>query len=512
MTESSSTKLVEALRKAVSRTSMLAEGNDPELDSVLRKIRQGIAKGADEASIQSLLTNAEPLLLKIDEARLSRSKQVRDTLHDLIDLLERLEAYRVPQSEKKDLETLIRSNWQSPSHWPELFKAYNKLAENTLSHPIEGNSDEKPSLFKRLFTRPSTEASKSQKNEQELMVHISHTLAGLLDNLSLPSDYDDQTLDLKKALSVNPDFQQLPLLLDEVIGLIMIAMGKNQEGLTNYLSQLNKQLASINKSIVHSYHSQQSLNESREGFDSTLKKHVKDTNDAVQEADNLDELKSLINQRMSSISNTMAEYRQKMIEQEKSATQSISLLRSKVTRMEKDAISLRSRLQEKLTQAMTDALTNLPNRAAYQDTILPLCQAMSQSKQSICLAVCDIDHFKQINDTWGHLAGDKVLRLVPRQIRPALAKEDMAFRYGGEEFVIIFPRTNLEQASKRAETIRQEVEKTPFNVNGEPVSITISIGLAELHPGENHESLFSRADKQLYLAKEAGRNRIMIDN
>ncbi|MGP3363024.1 GGDEF domain-containing protein, partial [Escherichia coli] len=141
-------------------------------------------------------------------------------------------------------------------------------------------------------------------------------------------------------------------------------------------------------------------------------------------------------------------------------------------------------------QAMTDSLTDLPNRTAYQDAILPLCKITQKTQKTICLAVCDIDLFKNVNDTWGHLAGDKVLRLVPKQIRNVLAKQDLIFRYGGEEFVIVFPDTSLKQATERAEAIRLAVAKTPFNMQGEPVSISVSIGIAELHPQEDPESLF----------------------
>ncbi|MBU1464806.1 MAG: GGDEF domain-containing protein [Gammaproteobacteria bacterium] len=507
MTESSSDKLIEALRKAVSRTSMLAEGNDPELDSVVRQIRQVITKGADAQEIQDVLNNAEPLLIKSDEAQSSRAKQVRSTLQELIDLLEKQDSKRVPQNEKKELEAQIRLHWQTPSKWPHLLKGFLSLAEKTLTQ-IE-SSQPKSSLFRRFFNRDLE--TKSQKNDQEIMIQISHTLAGLMNNLSLPSHYDEDIVDLKKALLGNDNLQQLPGLLDEAINLIMIAIGKTQESLTNYLNQLNKQLASINESISSSYHSQKSLSVSREGFNNKLQKQVTDTSQAVQSANDLESLKTLINNRLSTISSTMTEYKTQMVEQEKHANQSISLLKNKVTRMEKDTVSLRSLLQEKLAQAMTDSLTDLPNRTAYQDAILPLCKIMQKTQKPICLAVCDIDHFKKVNDTWGHLAGDKVLRLVPKQIRSALLKEDLMFRYGGEEFVIAFPDTTLVQAIERAEAIRLAVAKTPFNMQGEPVSISISIGIAELHTQENPESLFARADKQLYMAKEAGRNRVMAN-
>ena len=507
MTESSSDKLIETLRKAVSRTSMLAEGNGPELDSVVRQIRQVITKGANAQEIQDVLNNAEPLLIKSDEAQINRAKQVRNTLQELIDLLEKQDSKRVPQNEKKQLEAQIRMHWQAPSKWPHLLKSFLSLAENTLIQTE--SSPSRSSMFSRFFHRDLE--TKSQKNDQEIMIQISHTLAGLMNNLSLPSHYDEDIVDLKKALLGNNNIQQLPGLLDEVINLIMIAIGKTQESLTNYLNQLNKQLASINESISSSYHSQKSLSESREGFSNKLQTQVSDTSQAVLGANDLDSLKTLISDRLSTISSTMTEYKTQMVEQEKHATQSITLLKNKVTRMEKDTVSLRSLLQEKLAQAMTDSLTDLPNRTAYQDAILPLCKVMQKTQKPVCLAVCDIDHFKKVNDTWGHLAGDKVLRLVPKQIRSALSKEDLMFRYGGEEFVIAFPDTTLAQAIERAEAIRLAVAKTPFNMQGEPVSISISIGIAELQNLEEPEALFARADKQLYLAKESGRNRVMAN-
>lgn len=507
MTESSSDKLIEALRKAVSRTSMLAEGNDPKLDSVVRQIRQAITKGADANEIQDVLNAAEPLLIQSDEAQLSRAKQVRNCLQDLIELLEKQNTSSVPQNEKKQLEAQIRINWQVSSQWPHLLKGFLSLAEKTLVQTEHNPS--KSSFLKRFFNRETQVIT--PKNDQEIMVQISHTLAGLTNNLMLPSHYDDDISDLNKALLGNNNLQQLPALLDEVINLIMVAIGKTQENLTNYLNQLNKQLASINESITSSYHSQKSLSESREGFNAKLQQQVTNTSQAVKGASDLDSLKALIDDRLSTISTTMTEYRTQMLKQEKHATQSITQLKNKVTRMEKDTASLRSLLQEKLAQAMTDSLTDLPNRTAYQDAILPLCKIMQKTQKPICLAVCDIDHFKKVNDTWGHLAGDKVLRLVPKQIRSILSKEDLMFRYGGEEFVIVFPELNLAQATERAEAIRLTVAKTPFNMQGEPVSISVSIGIAELIPQEEPESLFARADKQLYLAKESGRNKVMAN-
>ncbi|MCB5161229.1 GGDEF domain-containing protein [Marinomonas algarum] len=518
MTDSSSDELVIMLRKAVSRTSLLAEGNDPKLDSIVRQIRQTITKGANAKEIQAVLSNAEPLLIQNDEVQLKRARLIRATLERLIDLLEKQEGSRVPQRDKKQLESQIRVQWQTSSQWPSLVKGFLSLAQKTLSTSEPEPPESRSSFLTRLFNRQESDGQQNTSNPNQgtldsadIMKQVSHTLIDLLNNLALPSRYDENINDLEHAFTQTTNLQDLPGLLDEVVHLIMISVGKTQENLTNYLSQLNKQLASINESISSSVNSQANLSQSRENFNCKLQNQVTNTAEAVKKSNDLDSLKSLIDERLTTISETMEEHKTQMIEQERHANQSITQLKNKVTKMEKDTVSLRSLLQEKLAQAMTDSLTDLPNRTAYQDAILPLCKFMQKTKKPLCLAVCDIDFFKKVNDTWGHQAGDKVLRLVPKQIKNALAKEDLMFRYGGEEFVIVFPNTALKDAEARAEAVRRTVFETPFNMQGEPINISVSIGITQLMPQESPEALFSRADKQLYLAKESGRNKVVAD-
>jgi len=490
----------------------MAEGIDPQLDLALKEIRNTITSNIDSDAMNKVLKDLEPKLLKADKSRDLRSKKLRDTLHDLVDLLERIPNHSVPQKQKKDLLTKIRSNWQSIYQWPDLIESCMSLIEATLEQSGEEKAG-KRSLFQKLFSKESDKnQGASDQDYTSVVLDVSQTLTSLLDNLSLPENFDDQISDIKSFLTESKELQHIPKMVAETTNLAMIALGKNQQDLTSYLSQLNSQLASINASIVSSYKGQKTLTNTRNDFNSNLQKQVSDTSSDVSQATDLGSLKDLIGERLGTISSTMDQYQKQMLEQDKQATQSISQLRNKVSRMEKDASTLRLNLQQKLAQAMTDSLTNLPNRAAYQDSILPLCNMNKKAKTQLALAVCDIDHFKNVNDTWGHLAGDKVLRLIPRQIRSALTEKDMAFRYGGEEFVILIPNTTPDAAKMKMDAIRQAVEKMPFNVQGQPVPITISIGIALLTGNETHEELFERADKSLYVAKEQGRNQVIFSS
>ncbi|SBS35481.1 Response regulator PleD [Marinomonas aquimarina] len=502
-------KAVESLLKAISRISMLAEGNDPELDTTLQSVRANLGRSQSTEVLNASLQTLEPLVLKYDEERLARAQSFRSQLLELIDMSDDLPDAQMSPQAKKAFEAEIRKHWQSSSKWPELLGQAVQLLHGALKTPSKTTKNN--SIIGRLFRRKNDHIPASASNV-EIMTHVSHTLAALLTNITLPDIYRDQLVDIKNALTASNNINHLPALLDEVITLIMVAVGKTQEDLTLYLSQLNQQLASINASLVANYKAQRSITSHRKEFGDTFQNHVNSTKSDVHNATDLNALKQLINDRMHTITEAMSLFQDKMQEQEKQAAQSITHLKNKVNRMEQDASHLRSSMQEKIAQALSDALTGLPNRAAYQDAIFPLLTSAAKNQHALCIAVCDVDYFKKINDTWGHLAGDKVLRLVPRQIQSVLKKEHLVFRYGGEEFVVIFPMTSLEQAYEHCQNIRKVVESTPFNMNGDPVSITISIGVSLFNGKESHDELFSRADKNLYQAKEQGRNKVIRDN
>ena len=130
-----------------------------------------------------------------------------------------------------------------------------------------------------------------------------------------------------------------------------------------------------------------------------------------------------------------------------------------------------------------------------------------RSGDALSVVVIDIDHFKSVNDRWGHAAGDRVLKTVSAQLRAQLRGGDFLARFGGEEFVVISPQTNLEQATHLSEKLRQHIGICDFHHTQEPVPVTISCGVATFHAGDTPDTVFDRADRALYQAKREGRNR-----
>lgn len=167
----------------------------------------------------------------------------------------------------------------------------------------------------------------------------------------------------------------------------------------------------------------------------------------------------------------------------------------------------------------TDVLTGWHNRRYLAMRINEeLARAQRDHTSLVCLML-DVDHFKQVNDNWGHSAGDAVLRELAQRIETQVRISDIAARYGGEEFVVLLPNTEVESATLLADRVRTAIAESPIELPcGETVSITVSIGIAIVHPDEDEsdlktvgDALIARADVALYAAKSAGRNRVIVE-
>lgn len=167
--------------------------------------------------------------------------------------------------------------------------------------------------------------------------------------------------------------------------------------------------------------------------------------------------------------------------------------------------------QRAIRQAQHDALTGLYNRQAMDRMIAREISLAERTGAPLAMVVIDIDHFKDVNDTHGHFIGDQILRMVANQIRSTVRDADLAFRYGGEEFVAVLTGATLTCAAQVADRIRINLETHDCDIGNDlSLRVTASLGVTDLRPGDTPQSLFQRADRALYEAKHSGRNRVEI--
>ena len=160
--------------------------------------------------------------------------------------------------------------------------------------------------------------------------------------------------------------------------------------------------------------------------------------------------------------------------------------------------------------ALRDPLTDTGNRVAMDQTLQREIDMSRRHLQPLSLLMLDIDHFKRINDSHGHSAGDDVLKAVAASIKGQLRNVDMVFRYGGEEFLILLSNTGREAAAMVGERLRFATQAREYLADGKSIELTVSLGCSTLLPGESAESLLRRADSALYVAKREGRNRLAM--
>ncbi len=228
----------------------------------------------------------------------------------------------------------------------------------------------------------------------------------------------------------------------------------------------------------------------------------------IGQATNLDQLKSNALEHIRALRDSIRQHR--ALESELLARTQAELGNLQTTlENTRQRMAVVEQASQRLSQeALSDPLTGAPNKRALN---LHLADLLHRTEvQPVCMMVFDIDHFKNINDSFGHQAGDRALKAIASKAAESLRQNDTLFRYAGDEFVIVLLRTELKDAQMVAERVRAAAEAIRFTWKGSnELRITISLGLAQGTPGEKGDALFERADQALLLAKRAGRNRVV---
>ena len=186
-------------------------------------------------------------------------------------------------------------------------------------------------------------------------------------------------------------------------------------------------------------------------------------------------------------------------------------LKKKLEESNQQIKKLTQELEATKKEATTDFLTQVANRASFDRALSDMVQDFYKRNYPFALLLIDIDNFKKINDTYGHQAGDYVLRELARVVKEQLRVRDLVARYGGEEFAVLLPGVTFSQAIRIAERIRQAIEKHLFRYHNVEIPVTVSIGVAIMRDGLDETFLVEKADKALYLAKRMGKNQVRTD-
>ncbi|WP_263263538.1 diguanylate cyclase [Pseudomonas sp. RIT-PI-S] len=338
--------------------------------------------------------------------------------------------------------------------------------------------------------------------------HIEGTLLKMLDDLVLPQRLQEKAESMRERLEHGLNWYELLPMLDDLAVMMLAISDNGQQELQRYLQQINERLAWFQDQLHLASQGQAETQDEARLLDSELREQVGGLHQSMAAADDADGLKRLLESRLDGLLGSMDEHRRRREAREEEVAERMRGLSERVASMEREAQAHRDVLEEQRQKALLDPLTGLPNRAGWNERLETLATQREAGEAPAQVAIMDLDHFKSINDGYGHLAGDRVLKIVADQLRRQLREGDFLARFGGEEFVALFPDSAPEAAREVMEKMRQVIEACPFHFKGMRIVVTVSIGTASLRAKELVEAALQRADQALYRAKDTGRNRI----
>lgn len=567
--EKSLTAQQELLRRALVRVSVVADGQDDALDGILTQLRERM-RGSITGDISSLLARLDEVAINFEQHRDQNALDVRTSLAETVKPLQSLDLTRgvkkeisqylaqlperskkvrlypallqqlasIQQQALKEIEQPKSSfiqkilGTQSASKLPE--KPIPDATDNHVAEAAEHTSfkensavvaapvaainyqeinaeltNSAPSITGASSITAAASVSQHQRIDGELpqkfVEQITQVINQFLTGLEKEAPMVKKVQVIRERLSLVTTADAFIKTLEELRDLMMQSYLTANQAFATYLKNVNQELADIYSLVGGAVESESNRRNASENLQNSVRKEMETLENNAESATDLAQLKNLVQSQIGNIRQALDHYQHSEQGQDQLASQ-LEALSTKIKVMEAEAEKSRSVLEKQRYKALHDPLTELPNREFYNERANYEYQRWQRYNRPLTLAVFDIDHFKKINDTHGHQAGDRVLKVIGRSVAKRLREVDFFCRFGGEEFVALMPETSLADAMPVLDAIRSAIANASFNYKEQPISITLSIGATEFKTDDDLEAAFVRADEALYAAKSGGRN------
>ena len=366
-------------------------------------------------------------------------------------------------------------------------------------------------------------ASEPEPGSQGLSSSLADMLIATINHvISIrPAQYDEAAQSLTKLIKANSPLESIIKNLLDLIIRIREDLWDERSRAYKQIGEILKTLENTEQNFIDSVSASQShLTDSNQSFTAAMETGLKEIGSLVDDGQvDLEHLCRQISQKVCNLNDCVRRKKEADLArlntldaEKKSAEQRLEKSKRDYAEFSRQSHEMLQEIENLRAVSLRDPLTGVYNRRAYDNQIVKTLEAVRAGVLKTCsMAVFDIDHFREFNNAYGHLAGDRVLAYVARLTRETLRSDDLVFRYGGDEFVILMPNVNLRAAANVAEKVRRSISAVEFKLfkNSElTVAVTISVGVAELKPEDDAAGFFARADQAMYQAKEAGRNRV----
>jgi diguanylate cyclase len=483
-----------SLGRLIMRLSMVAKGYDENLDPLLNRIHKAVRTGVSQTSLEHVETLSDGLL-HIPEPTGGAPSVIEPGLRKLIPKLK----LKAEDAEEATRLLLLLSRTSNDVSEDDLERLASILRGGESPRQSQAGSG----LFHRLFgSHTERDASAGDQPPNQIVLN-------LLARARWPVHWENPINEMRQRLSDHVSSDEWIAVLQDLLKLSSESYSKAEEEIKeaeDFLGNLTRRLQDLDEHLREVHDQRGELTDKSRQLTDDMFSHMNGIEASVEGATDLQTLKQEISWRMNDINGLLNGF----LEEEQAfytqADASEGDLRERLKQLEQESEDLRYRMLEARHLALLDALTQLPNRMAYDERIVHEYARWRRFGESLVIQVWDVDDFKQLNDRFGHKAGDKALYVIGQCLKKRLRETDFIARYGGEEFVALLCGANKKEALAVADEMRVSVMESGFHSSGKAVPVSISCGLAMFEEGDTTESVFERADRALYRAKQQGKN------
>ncbi|MCK7460089.1 GGDEF domain-containing protein [Idiomarina aminovorans] len=453
-------------------------GVDTELDRSLHKLRGHLQQNASTAVLEPIMQRLSDTISQHTIRLQTQLKRTNESIRQA------LVSIKPQHNDSKNKLEQIANEFEQPAM--------------TVSHYLPLVNQ----LLALSYQQPAvqTETDVNQYQAQ---------LLDLLSEVEFSGSAADILQQVKMALQKPQTSDTLLAIILKVMRLVFSNINDERRSAQTFLQQLNASLESVHHALGRTINHSADFADQRFNLNQQLKNDVSEINVCVTEACELHDIKESVGLQLQKLNETLNQHLKLHEQERENFNSNIQAMEQKLQETEAQVTHYRQELAKQKFRSLQDSLTKLPNRSAFEERLNLEFQRWTENETELTIAIIDVDHFKNINDSFGHIAGDKTLQVISGTLSKTLKDPAFVCRYGGEEFAIIFC-SDEQTAYQHIDNTRDKVASIPFKFKNEDIRITVSAGIAEFKYNEDTTfAVFERADEALYEAKNSGRNRVI---
>ncbi len=531
------TRIEELLRKTISRLTIAGRGIDADLDQQLRLIQE-LSREKRDARLADALESLSRIITALDVTRGSNLSRRSDPILLLLELLQNIHFDKAQRAQLREicsellksvaggqerdqisvyiqrLAELINQNFDHPSAKTDALQIVTRLlglleldsadCEALQERIVADAGDDEESILQDLanlinqrFAEPAADAS------------IDEVITTLLERLAIVQGASDSTQQIQERVRDGVGVGEWADTLNDIVASVASSlkrMDEEKRELEAFIINVTEQLGEITEVIAEDHRDHQCDHKDALSLHEFVQQGMSLMQQNFQTSNSLQQLKREITKNIEHIRGGVNDFVDRFNQRHEATEERNQKLTQQLSRMEQETHELQAMLNENRAKLLYDALTGVYSRMAYDERIQQEWSRWNRYQTPFSYAILDIDHFKQINDTYGHSAGDKALKIIAQLMQQYLRDSDCVFRIGGEEFVLLLTETSAQSANKLVAKLRDAIAESSIHFKGDPVRLTLSAGITETRDGDTIETIYERADAALYKAKHSGRN------